>query len=211
VVRRHCHPALLGRDGQHVDVVERHRQPDEGHVAAAVSQTRRGVVPPHQPQGRDHTGCQLPEAGERPALEPAPDRRLHAHHDLPGHRHSAHRRHAAVPRLHRLAGRTDQRPPGLGQRHSAWQPLQQRDPDLSLERPQLLGQRRLRHEQALGGPGDAVLVGDGDQRPEVPKVHVHAWTVCPPGMAAGLGQQSRPGAAWAQCTDARTAPTTRPP
>jgi hypothetical protein len=65
-----------------------------GHVAAAVGQTRRGVVPPHQPQGRDHTGCELPEAGERPSLQPAPDRRLHAHHDLPGHRH----RRAPPPR-----------------------------------------------------------------------------------------------------------------
>ena len=69
------------------------------------------------------------------------------------------------------AGPVEVRRPGVGQVDAAGGAAQQRHPQLGLELPDLLGQRRLGHVQALGGPAEVPLLGDGDEVAQVTKLH----------------------------------------
>ncbi len=59
----------------------------------------------------------------------------------------------------------------LGQLHVPARPVQQRHIHLLLELADLQAQRRLGDVQALGRPREVEFLGDGDEVPEVAKVH----------------------------------------
>lgn len=61
--------------------------------------------------------------------------------------------------------------PGRRQPHAARKPLEQRPAQLLLERADLLGERRLRDEHALGRTGDVALLGDDREVLELTEVH----------------------------------------
>jgi hypothetical protein len=50
-------------------------------------------------------------------------------------------------------------------------PDEQRHAELVFELSDLACERRLRDVQAVGGPGEVPLFRDGDEGPEMPKVH----------------------------------------
>jgi hypothetical protein len=49
--------------------------------------------------------------------------------------------------------------------------LGQRDAQVPLLRLDLLGQRRSRHAQPLGGPGETPLLGHREEVPQLPQLH----------------------------------------
>ena len=61
--------------------------------------------------------------------------------------------------------------PGRGETHALGQPFQQGATELALERPDLLGERRLRHEQPLGCARNRAGLGNGDEILELAEVH----------------------------------------
>ena len=65
----------------------------------------------------------------------------------------------------------DQQLPGLGDRHPARRPLDERDADLLLEPADLLRQRRLGDVLTLGGAGEVALVGERDEVFELSQIH----------------------------------------
>ncbi|GHJ25190.1 hypothetical protein TPA0909_68040 [Streptomyces albus] len=58
-----------------------------------------------------------------------------------------------------------------GEPHTARQPLQQRAADLPLQRLDLVGERRLRHVQRLGGAGEGRLLDHRDEVFHLPQTH----------------------------------------
>nr|WP_243722931.1 hypothetical protein [Actinomadura sp. 7K507] len=59
----------------------------------------------------------------------------------------------------------------VGRRHRSSGAMQQRLPELSFEPPDLRAQARLGQVKAVGGTGEAGLLHDGDEVPELPKFH----------------------------------------
>ena len=62
-----------------------------------------------------------------------------------------------------------------GESHAPRQPLEQLAAELALQRPDLLGQRRLGHEQVLGCRGERPALCDGHEVLELPEVHKHKY------------------------------------
>jgi hypothetical protein len=60
--------------------------------------------------------------------------------------------------------------PGLGQRDLVRRAVQQLDPELALEQPDLPAHRRLRDVQLVGGAAEALGARDGNEVPEPAKV-----------------------------------------
>ena len=60
---------------------------------------------------------------------------------------------------------------GLGQRDAAAGAFQQPDPEPPFELPDRPRQRRLRDPEALRGPPEVQLLGDGDEVPQLPRLH----------------------------------------
>lgn len=61
--------------------------------------------------------------------------------------------------------------PGLGQPHTAGGPAEQRGPQLLLQGPDGGGEPGLRHGDALGGPGEMLFLGDGDEMFQLAQLH----------------------------------------
>ncbi len=60
---------------------------------------------------------------------------------------------------------------GLGQPHTAGRPAEQRGPQFLLQGPHGGGEARLRHGHAFGGPGEMLLLGDGDEMFQLTQLH----------------------------------------
>lgn len=80
-----------------------------------------------------------------------------------------------VPRRPRARQRAlrlhQQRPTGLGEPDRARGPAEQRGPQLLLQRPYGGGEPGLRHGEALGGAGEVLLLGDGDEVLQLTQFH----------------------------------------
>jgi hypothetical protein len=61
--------------------------------------------------------------------------------------------------------------PGLGQRDGAAGAFQQRHPEPPFELPDRPRQRRLRDPEPLRGPPEMQLLRDGDEVPQLPRLH----------------------------------------
>src|SRR6185312_2860820 len=68
-------------------------------------------------------------------------------------------------------GLLEHRGSGIGQGDLARGPVQQVDAELLLELANLLADRGLGDVEALGGTAEMQLLGDGDEIPQVPKLH----------------------------------------
>ena len=101
--------------------------------------------------------------------------------------HGVHRADVDAPALHPLEGRElgrrrfdfhedspracDQQPAGVGDRHLAGGPFDERHPELLLEPLDLLRERRLCDVFSRRRAREMALVGERDQVPELPKIH----------------------------------------
>ena len=65
----------------------------------------------------------------------------------------------------------EQRRPGRRERGAAAVALEQLHTELGLERADLLAHARLRQVQAIGRPAEVQLLGDGDERAQLPELH----------------------------------------
>ncbi len=74
----------------------------------------------------------------------------------------------------RGAGLGQERPPGLGQLHAVGQALQQRSAELTLQRADLLGERRLGDREPLGGARERPLFDDRQQVGDLAQIHFTA-------------------------------------
>ena len=68
---------------------------------------------------------------------------------------------------------------GRQQRHASRRALEQRRPDLVLERADLATHRRLRDVQALRGTADVPFLGNGDEVADLGEAHVAIVAVVP--------------------------------
>ena len=90
---------------------------------------------------------------------------------------------------------------GLGQRDGAAGAFQQRHPEPPFELPDRPRQRRLRDPEPLRGPPEVQLLGDGDEVPQLPRLHaatVPRGNRYPAGIAAHPDGVGRPAAARGQ-------------
>ena len=106
-------------------------------------------------------------------------RRSRSSADRPGPGRRAAPRSPASSTAARIAARpVEVRRPGVGQVDPTGGAAQQGDPELGLELAHLLGQRRLGHVQALGGPAEVPLLGDRDEVAQVTQLHtIHTLRV----------------------------------
>jgi len=72
-----------------------------------------------------------------------------------------------------LSGLDQECLPDACQRGGPGGPLEQLQAELFLELTDRVAQRRLRDQQSLGGPGEVRRLGDGDERSQVPQLHIH--------------------------------------
>jgi|SRR6476469_4451633 hypothetical protein len=63
--------------------------------------------------------------------------------------------------------------PGLGQFNAARLAAKELDIEFQLDRLDPLAERRLLHAKPLSGPRDVSFLRDGDELPEMPKLHSH--------------------------------------
>ena len=183
-------------------------EPGDGHVDRPVVQSDRRVAPgnlaePQPPAGQpflQRRGDRRHEAAADPGVE-ADDERV------PGGLGAAvDVGDGAVPLRHDPPRRGDQRRSRLGQRDAAVPPGEQLGVEPCLEGAHLLRQRRLGDEEHFRGPGEAQLVGDGQEGAQVPEVDVgtvcHSGRLCETvldgvpderdrGVRAGTGPRSR--------------------
>ena len=105
--------------------------------------------------------------------------------------------------------RSEQRGSGLGQRDAAVPPGEQLRAQPRLQRPHLLRQRGLGDEEDLGGPGEAQLVGDGQEGAQVAHVHVarvrHSRRLSEPALDGAVDAS----ATLPSCRPSSTIPTPR--
>lgn len=88
--------------------------------------------------------------------------------------HALHGGHRLVRRAHLrqdALGLAEQGPARLRQRHPAGGAHEQRRPQLPLEGADRRRQARLGDHQAFGGPGEVLVLGDGDEVLEVAQFH----------------------------------------
>ena len=104
--------------------------------------------------------------------------------------HRVHRADGHVPALHAAhglelgargielgedpAGPGDEQLARGGDRDRSRRPLRERDADLILQAPDLLGEGRLRDVLPGRGAGEAALVGERDEVAELPEFHKHS-------------------------------------
>ena len=81
------------------------------------------------------------------------------------------RRSAASTASRAARPSTQQHRPGLGQRDGAAGAVQQRHAEPPFELPDRPRQRRLRDPEPLRGPPEVQLLGDGDEVPQLPRLH----------------------------------------
>ncbi len=93
----------------------------------------------------------------------------------PGHRAGRvpRRRHPAVQAGQRRPGGVQERRAGRGQHHAPAGPLQQLGADRVFQLPDLRGQDLLGDVHAPRGGGEARLLGDRDEVPQMPQFDVH--------------------------------------
>ena len=86
----------------------------------------------------------------------------------------ADRRHRGAGHLHvaqGLARGADERLTGGGERHAAADAVEEGSAELGFELADRLRHRRLRHELGQRRPGEAALVDDGEEQPELAQIH----------------------------------------
>jgi hypothetical protein len=79
-----------------------------------------------------------------------------------------------IPAAEQLARPRKEGLAGVGQCDRAAVASEQRESQVSLEQPDLFGERRLGDVQQLGGVREVQLLGDGDEVPQVAQMHLHS-------------------------------------
>ena len=109
-------------------------------------------------EGRDRVDG---ERRERAQVEPSRFEPADCRHRGAGHLHVAQR----------LAGGSDERLTRGGERHAAADAVEEGSAELGFELADRLRHRRLRNELGQRGAGEAALVDDGEEQPELAQIH----------------------------------------
>src|SRR5690606_37057340 len=70
-----------------------------------------------------------------------------------------------------------QHPTRSGQLDTPRKPIEERCAQLALEGPDPLRQRRLRNETRLGGTREMPVLGDREEVPQLPQIHMHSLSI----------------------------------
>jgi hypothetical protein len=91
-----------------------------------------------------------------------------------------------------LAGRLHELASGRAENHRAADPVEQLDPELALEVGDGLGQRRLREVQVLCRPPEPVVIDDGQEVLELPRIHALLHPCDQDEQVQPIGRMTRP-------------------
>ncbi len=145
----------------------------EGHIEAPGRDLLRERARTRLTQADLHVRMLPPEGREQPRHMHSGDALLGPQRQHPA-QHALHGGHRLVGGPHlredpfRLA---QQRPPGRGEGHPAGRPHEQRGLQLPLQGPDRGRQARLGHHEALGRPGEVLVLGDRHKVLEMAQFH----------------------------------------